>query len=586
MPLTPKPEAFLAIFEPRAPVSSPRLTSALAFHVSAETDAYTVRIEYNNRDMLTISRDGMQMVLFSGDLYRPANADGSTILALYQRLGPAFAAELHGAYTLLLIDRATGQILLVTDRENSVKLLAQWRGPTLIVSNALALQPTAGLSIDRAAVASYLAAGFSYNDRTLYEGIRMLDGASVYRPRGGKLDQTRYWQFVFQPSNAPLESLKKDLGDLLIEAVRIRLRADRVPWLSLSAGEDARAILGALSALKVPNVQTFSYALGGGTPDSDEFLSAQLAAMVGYPHRIIRSYDGSATQVIERNVALGGGMAQVCDEVDAWVTLGADVQDGPMPVLFTGDTRFFRFDFEVQSVADATFGSYMPDFTALSWLRPLIGPARYDELLAATRGDLADVVARMPPTSDGYELRDMLGFHQIHSRLTGTWREYFAGRYFRQARPLLDDDILDLFLRTPTALRRQKRLYIATVSAMFPQLFAVPRAASASYAAYWPDALQHQHSELRALIDGHPSPLDDVIAPDILLGLLDADLTSLTRRNDLATRAIKRGYHLLKQANWRWMPFARPSLFRPAVPARKFLTRALVLRGFLAESAL
>ncbi len=565
MTLSHKPESFRASFEPRGHAIPARPAAALPFHAALETDAYRIALDYNNRAMLTISADSQRLVVLSGDLYRPENADGSAILNLYGRLGPAFAAALHGAYSLLLIDREAGQILLVTDRENSIKLL----------------QPTGGRRIDRAAVASYLAAGFNYSDRTLYDGIRLLDGASLYRLRAGQLEQTRYWQFRFNPSRAPLAALKKDLGDLLIEAVRLRLRSDRAPYLSLSAGEDARALLGVLAALKVPDVQCFSYALGSGAPGSDELLSGQLAAVAGYQHQIVRSFNGSAAQVIGRNVELGGGMTQVCDEVDAWVTLGEAAQNGPMPVLLTGDTRFFRFDFEVKSVEDATAGSYMPDFTVLAWLRPLIGQPRYDEFLAATRSDLADVVERMPPASDGYELRDMLGFQQIHSRLTGTWREYFAGRYFHQARPLLDDDILDLFLRTPTALRRQKRLYLATVSAMFPQLFAIPRAASASYASYWPDALRQQRDELCRLIEGKPSPLDAVIEPDILLALLSADLPSLTHSSDQLTRSIKRGYRLLKRINWRWMPFARPSLFHSAVPAHKFLTRALVVRGFL-----
>ena len=582
-----KPDTFVALCVPRdQPVPSAPV-STLAHTTTIETATCTITIHYSDAAMLTVSPNGSRTVIFSGDLYRPqADHPGDAVLRLYDRRGIDFAEDLHGAFALLLVDTQAGEILSVTDRENSVKLLVQWAGESLVVSNSAYLQPTRGLAIDRAAVAAYLAAGFSYNDRTLYAGVHMLDGASVYRLRDGKLDQRPYWKFVFSPSGAPLETLKQELADRLIEAVRVRVRADRPTYLSLSAGEDARAILGALAKLGVPDVCCFTYTLNeAGQPDSDEALSAQLARMAGYSHRLVRSFDGDAVSVIRRNASMGGGMAQVCDEVDAWLTLGAQVEGKPMPVMFTGDTRFFRFDFEVRSAQDATFGSYMPDFTVLSWLRPLIGERHYGDFLDATRSDLAEAVRRVGPTDDGYELRDMLGFHHIHSRLTGTWREYYAGRWFRQARPLLDDDILDLFLRTPTPLRRNKRLYIATVSELFPQIFAVPRAASASYATYWPEAIRRQNAGLRALVEGRPSPLDDVIAPEILLDLLSSDLPSITRANSLLGAAVKSGYRALKRLNWRWMPFARPSLFRTAVPAQKFLTRALVLREFLADRA-
>ncbi len=539
--------------------------------------------------MLTTSADGQCFVVLCGDLYQPESAEsGQVILDLYAGRGRDFIKDLHGLFALLLVDRRADEIILATDRDSSFKVFVSWENGTLIASNSLYLHPVQGRPIDRAAVACYLAAGYAYNDRTPYEGVRVLESGSTYHLHDAKLDHVKYWRYQFDatPKSTPLESLKKDLRDLVIEAIRLRLRSDRAPWLSLTGGYDSRVILAVLAkCLRVPDVQCFSYAYGEVLPDSDESYAGRLAALCGYSHQIVPSFDGDVLRVIQRNGHLCGGSADVSDEIDAWFTLGTNVAAGPMPVLFSGDTRFLSFDFDIKNVRDATTGSYMPDFNVLSWTKSLLGAATYREFASAVDNELDIAVKRTPPSDDLYAFRDMLGFEQAHVRLTGPWREYFPGRFFKQARPFLDDSLLELFLRLPTDLRRAKRLYMETFTEMFPELFALPRATSASYASYWRPAIQRQSAELIRLVEGQPSPLDDVIEPDILVALLNTDLTSYTRTYSFTRSALKKSYAWLKRTGLPGLPATRPSLFKKPVAEHRFLSRALTLRSFMAEVA-
>ena len=53
---------------------------------------------------------------------------------------------------------------------------------------------------------------------------------------------------------------------------------------------------------------------------------------------------------------------------------------------------------------------------------------------------------------------------------------------------------MDSLRLTPPVIemRDDRRLYKATVTAMFPELFAIPRADTASYATFWTDVVWQQ----------------------------------------------------------------------------------------------
>ncbi len=586
-----KPGSFLASFVPRGHESaSLRRIPTLDFQTTVKTTEYTAAIQFCGRRMLTVSEDGQHFLLLTGDIYQPASADpGRALLDLYERRGMDFIAELNGSFALLLIDRRANLITIATDRLNSYKLLASWDDSTLIISSSLELQPTKNARIDRTAIAAYLATSYIYNDLTPYAPVRVLAGSSIYHLGDGKLTQRRYWRFQYQtPTTASPEALRRDLSDLIVEATRRRVPGKGDIYVTLSGGYDSTTITATLSKLLgVQDVRCFTYALGAPQPESEETVAARTAAFCGYSHQIIPAFDGDLARTLRRNGQLGGGMTRPCDEVDAWVRLGEQIQSDPPPVLFTGDILFFETDWHFSSIKDIYASAYLRDFSTLAWLEPRIGGALYHDLLAATQGEIERAVERAPrpqPGADLIDWRDMIRFEQIDARMTGTWREYYADRFFRSAHPLLDNDILEFILRLPASLRRGKRLYLSTVKSMFPTLFAAPRARVASYATYWDAAFTRQKAEVRALIREQASPLDDMIAPDILLSLLDADRTALMRSQTQLASAYKQVYRLLRRVGLHRSTLGSPSRYTPVISPDEFLKRALTLRSFLAET--
>lgn len=586
--IAPKLNSFVAFVDSQARSAQPAwAVPSLSFQTTMATAGHTVTICFGERDMLTTSADGQCTLLLAGEIYRPQTPNaGERLLDLYEQQGLDFVQGLNGAFCLLLIDRRADVIAVATDKENTFKVLVSDFDGRLVISNSIYLQPVRGARIDQTALACYMAAGYVFNDRTLFEGVRVLDSSSVYSVQDHTLKQHKYWQYRFPSStrNVPVSTLQHELGDLIVEAVRVRIKDDQPTYVSLTAGTDSRAILGVLADhLHLSDVQCFTYAYGAVKPGTDEQLAGKLAALCGYPHAVIPSFDGDVVNTLKRNGRLGGGMAQVCDEVDAWIRLGASLDSDTKPVLLTGDTRFVGLDFRMKTDNDAAAGAFMTDFTALAWLEQGIGSAAYREFVAATQAEIDLAVKRLSPTENRFDLRDLLRFYQVHSRRTATWREYYSSRFFRTAHPFLDDDILEFFCQLPSSLRREKRLYLETVTRMFPRLFALPLATSASYASFWQTAIRDQRAGIRSLLQGEPSPLDEIIAPEFLLALLAAEDTSLRRSKQLARTALKKTYHLLKRTGLGDIGYVAPSLFHPAVSVQTFLTRALTLRCFLSE---
>ena len=399
----------------------------------------------------------------------------------------------------------------------------------------------------------------------------------------------RYWRLE-KPHplhTASVAQLKQEFAHLLVEAVRRRLPPGAPAYISLSAGGDSRAILGILKEqLRVDDVRCFSYALGRLQPDSDEVLAQQMAALYGYEHRMLDSFDGDVVGAIKNNARWGSGLTGVCDEMATWQTLHKEVAEasGPRPILFTGETANARADYHLSSVEDVIAAAKLKDFSVLPWLEPILGAESFAAMDARAKEAIAENVARCPPTDTLIGMRQVLWLQQ-RDRLYLPWREYFAGRFSTVGLPMLDDDVLDFVLRLPDELHRGRRLYDVVVKEMMPALFAIPSARSSSYARYWPEALREQAPQIRAFVESFDSPFDDVVAPDVLLRALELNSAWRQHSQSLLTKVLKKGYRLLKRTWLRESGLMTASQLKRPVEPHVFLKRALLLRTYLANAS-
>lgn len=473
--------------------------------------------------MVAESADGRILLLLYGEVYDGTGPDKKTyLLEQYRKLGPDFIRGVNGSFALLIVDEAEERLLAYTDRVNSKKVFySRWRGVTRL-SNALRLHPLEQFRPDETGLACYLSNGNLLNTRTLFEEVRTLERACLHRLVDGRLESRPYWLYTFHHSqeNTPPDRLMRDLGDRIAQAVRVRVKADN--FLSLSAGYDATTILGAMgSSLKLPGVRTFSYFHRPIRADSDEAIAAEMAAVYGYPHELVLGFDGSLAQVVARNAALGEGVCNFCDEVDAWTRYGE--REGRTDAgLFVGEECFGGANpAPIVSDQDALKRAFVYPFRNLAWMKKHLGDARYRRWSEGVDAEIATLLKRAGHLSDYRDRRDFIFLDQRISQRMMPWREYYAGRYFSVENPFLDHAILDFMEGLPGELRRGKRFFKETVVKMYPELFRLPRARSSGYAGYWDAELPRQRAALAALLEEPgASRLDEFIPPEVTRSLL------------------------------------------------------------------
>lgn len=140
-----KPQAFRVTLWPKGKAAPE--PSALPFRLTFETSEYAGKVCYSERDMLATSANGTRFVVFSGVLYGSSPA-GQSILARYEQRGAGCIRDLNGSFALLLVDQAAGDIVLATDRLNSIKLLASEAGGRITASNSMDAYSLKGKTLD------------------------------------------------------------------------------------------------------------------------------------------------------------------------------------------------------------------------------------------------------------------------------------------------------------------------------------------------------------------------------------------------------------------------------------------------------
>jgi len=199
----------------------------------------------------------------SGHRFR-TRSDTEVILAAYLARGIDCVRELNGQFAFALWDPRTRELWLARDRVGIAPLCyAIGDGVLAFASEAKALFAGgfARPALDAAAVKQSLQLWAPVAPRTLFEGIRALPPRSVARWAGGRLEVRRYWDLDLgaEPSPVEAERAVEEVGALLEDAVRIRLRADVPVAAYLSGGLDSslvcamaqRALGGALSTYSV-----------------------------------------------------------------------------------------------------------------------------------------------------------------------------------------------------------------------------------------------------------------------------------------------------------------------------------------------
>ncbi|HEY8581826.1 MAG TPA: asparagine synthetase B, partial [Capillimicrobium sp.] len=175
-------------------------------------------------------------------------SDTEVLLHAWQEWGEGALDRVNAMMALAVYDERDRSLTLAVDPfgEKPLLYLDDRDGRLDFASDVQALleaDPSAGAP-DEGAVAAFVSHGsMPPVDRTFFARVRRLPGGHVLRWRDGETTVRRYW--APRPVDAPgaYPDAVDELRELLLDSIRLRLRADVPVGTSLSGGVDSSAIV-------------------------------------------------------------------------------------------------------------------------------------------------------------------------------------------------------------------------------------------------------------------------------------------------------------------------------------------------------
>lgn len=458
---------------------------------------------FNSEKQPVASEDGSIRLVMSGEFYYQADlrrelekkgaslrdsGDAEFALRLYQDRGPDFVKAVEGAFVLALWDRPHNQILIANDRFGLKPLYYTQSDSGFLFApelKGILADPDFSKKLNLTALAEYIRFQQLLGDKTFFEGIKLLQPASLVRLdcQTLQLTQDNYWDWrsIRSVEKAPdKREVVEETERLLRQAVNVRLESVARPGIFLSGGLDSRTLL-ALADRKYQPLTTLTY----GHPDCrDVYLAARIARAAGARHYICELRDGNWVKEV------AGFHLELTEGAHSWIhahglsTLprtrelmdvnisgcGAGVMSG-----FFERSAMTRAPDE-EALVSAMFHFYTQQH---SWpgLTEAEAQTLYTDEYRALLSDLALNSLRAELARFGHSdtrLRSFF-FHVFnHDRRMILNSIVFNNSHIENRLPFYDYRLVDWTASLPAELKNGKRLHRAILSRVAPALAVIP----------------------------------------------------------------------------------------------------------------
>ena len=254
------------------------------------------------------NEDGNVWVVFNGEIFNHAElrtrlqarghrfytrSDTEVLVHLYEDEGPGFLGELNGDFALALWDARRERLLLARDRVGIRPLFyATAAGCLTFASEVKALFRDDRLprELDPRGLNQVFTFWAALPPQTVFQGVQQLPpGHYLLADRGGVVTR-RYWGLTF-PATAGYrpdedEDEVERLRATLIDATRLRLRADVPVGVYLSGGIDSSILAGLVHAHGDCPLTTFSVRFTDDFYDETPYQQA-VVDRLGAQHRAV-----------------------------------------------------------------------------------------------------------------------------------------------------------------------------------------------------------------------------------------------------------------------------------------------------------
>ncbi len=222
-------------------------------------------------------------------------SDTEVIIHLFEEYGTAFLDELNGQFAIAIYDSSRQSLFLARDRMGIRPLFYTFFDNRILFSSEIksifAFDSAVPREIDHNVLAEIFTFWTPSGSDTVFKGIKQLAPATwMLISSDGKLTKGQYWQLSFVPEDTAIEKsaddLSRELCELLVDAVRIRLRSDVPVGAYLSGGIDSSAITSLIKNYTSNRLETFSVAFSDEVYD-ESGQQMEVSDYLGTEHHVI-----------------------------------------------------------------------------------------------------------------------------------------------------------------------------------------------------------------------------------------------------------------------------------------------------------
>jgi asparagine synthase (glutamine-hydrolysing) len=380
-----------------------------------------------------VSDDGEVGLVFNGCIYNfvelrqelermgyqfRSDSDTEVLLHGYRAWGAErLTRQLRGMYAFGVWDNRERRLTLVRDRLGVKPLLyaSTKDGGIAFASTAAALE-AGGFAgeIDPQSVLEYIEFGYVTDERCIYEGVSKLPAAGILEWQDGKTQVRTYWSLpeAGAAGRIGFEDAVERTEELLLDAVRLRLRADVPVGALLSGGIDSTLVCWALAKLNA-RIKAFTVSTPGD-PSDESPDAARTAERLGLAHETVALPNEHGGILEELTEAYGEPFG--CSSALAMLRVSRAVKPYAT-VLLTGDGGddvFLGYPVHRNFWAAQRLAQRLPGWAPAVWraIRPLAGAAplarRFRHMVDYATGGVG-AVARVHDGLPYYERRGLLG---------------------------------------------------------------------------------------------------------------------------------------------------------------------------------
>jgi len=257
------------------------------------------------------SRSQLLTVCFNGEIFNyvelrdelrrkghnfQTDSDTEVLLHLYEEDGEEMVHRLNGQWAFAIWDARRKRLFLSRDRIGIRPLYYTEHKDCFLFGSevkALFAHPWISRAIDLVGMDQVLTFWCSVAPRTVFEGIKQLPPGHNMRVTPDGIEVWRYWELDYTAvdPNRSEEDAVEELGSILEDATRIRLRSDVPVGAYLSGGLDSSVITGLVKRLTRAPLRTFSVGFQDAEFDESDFQREVISHLQTDHSEVICSYD-------------------------------------------------------------------------------------------------------------------------------------------------------------------------------------------------------------------------------------------------------------------------------------------------------